>query len=566
MAKIKSEDQTKMPIKKSADFDYSRLLTELKKKIKTAQAKAILTVNAQLLILYWEIGKLILEQQKNTGWGAKIIDQLAIDIKIEFPHETGFSIRNLKYMRAFAQAYPDFVHKQMLNVLPNKGKSIKEKEKSIVQVPLAQLENKNPDQFVQVLLAQIPWYHHITLLQKVKNMEERLFYMQKTIENGWSQSVMALHIKDKLYQRQGALINNFDVSLQLHDSDLVKETFKNPYFLDFLMLREDAKEKDIERGLIEHLKKFMRELGRGFAYVGNQYNLQVDGDEFFLDLLFYNTKLHCYVIFELKVGDFKAEYAGKLNFYINTVDEKIRGKEDKQTIGILLCKTPNETVVKYALKGIKTPLGVAEYEFAKSIPKQIGQELPTAEELENELEKEYEELKSPTQKKADALKEKLDSLEAEEIKQKTNATVVQQLYENSWSVLFADIIKKLQEFNKYFLSSNYYYQGLLASLIEKESINDEFVKRHHQTHFIYRFEALKKAGVESFDIHIQLILHLSEYWYGFALMGYNNQQVFFSNMYHKQLTKRDIQEISDTVIEYVTDEIEQRLEYIYQRK
>ncbi len=556
---------------------YSSILDNLKEKIRQARVKAILSVNAQLLQVYWEIGKVILEQQKNEGWGAKIIDRLAADLKVEFPDETGFSVRNLKYMRAFAEAYPSFQFTQgtlaQVKSTENQIDTILQDGIDLIVQPLAAQLGQLPNiQFVQSMVAQISWTHHTIILDKIKVLPERLFYIRKTIENGWSKNILKLQIETDLYQRQGNTINNFELTIPAYESDLVKETFKSPYLFDFLTLAEDAKEKDIERGLIQHLKKFMLELGRGFAYVGNQFNLKVENDEYFLDLLFYNINLHCYVIFELKIGDFKPEHTGKLNFYINTVDGEIKSPKDNPTIGILLCKTPNKTEVKYALKGIDTPLGIAEYELTSSLPKQLKSEMPSITELEAEIEKEYEELKSPAQKKFDALKEKLSGLKGmNEVKQKVSTTVILELYEKSFKPLFNTLLARLQELDKFFYSSTPEYQGLFATLMVKEGTpkewkDDEFVDRNTETHFRYKLEGFRNAGVDSFNIWLQLTMQVSNYWYGFTQLGYNNQQVFIKKMYHEQLTREDIQNIADVAIEYVTDEIERQLSYIEQRK
>jgi len=559
-----------------ANTEYQHLLTTLKEKIRNARVAAILSVNTQLLAIYWEIGKVILAQQKNEGWGAKIIDRLAADLKIEFPDETGFSVRNLKYMRAFAEAYPTLQLSQaFLTQLKNNENHLDIKLQNdpakIVQPTVAQLSQLSNTQFVQSLVAQIPWTHHTIILDKTKEIQERLFYIKKTIEYGWSKNILKLQIDGNLFQRQGSSINNFELTLPSHESELVKETFKSPYIFDFLTLAEDAKEKDIERGLMYHLKKFMLELGRGFAYVGNQFNLKVENDEYFLDLLFYNINLHCYVIFELKVGDFKPEHTGKLNFYINTVDGEIKGPKDSPTIGILLCKTPNKTEVKYALKGINTPLGIAEYELTSALPKQLKSEMPSIAELEAELEKEYEELKSPSQKKLDALKEKISGLKgSNEVKQKVNVEVISKLYEYSFSPLFNTLLTRLQELNGFFYSAMPEYQGLFASLIVKDGTpkgwkDDDFIDRHTETHFRYKLDGFIKGGVDSFNVWLQLTLQISNYWYGFMVLGYNNEQVFVKKMYHEQLTKDDIQRIADVSIEYVTNEIERQLSYIEQR-
>jgi predicted nuclease of restriction endonuclease-like (RecB) superfamily len=367
--------------------DYKNILHNLIIKIRTARRTTAITINAQLLVIYWEIGITILEQQKEKGWGAKIIDKLSADLISEFPEMKGLSVRNLKYMRAFAEAYPYFLKSPETvesgeKLFENKTATSSRK---LVQSKLAQRISSS--EFVQVELAQISWYHHITLLDKVKNEKERLFYIRRTIENGWSRDVLVLQIENNLYRRQGKAITNFDLILSPVDSDLAKETLKNPYIFDFLMIENEIREKDLENALIQHLKKFMLELGKGFAYVGRQYNLCVSGDDFFFDLLFYNFHLHCFVVFELKIGEFKPEFAGKLNFYINAIDEQIKSKSDKPTIGILLCKTPNKLIVKYALKGLSSPIGVAEYKLTKNLPVQLKADMPTIQELETSLNK-----------------------------------------------------------------------------------------------------------------------------------------------------------------------------------
>lgn len=397
------------------DKNYQTLLNSLKEKIRQARVKAVVSVNYYLIQVYWEIGNTIAQQQHAEGWGAKTVDNLSRDLKAEFTDMKGLSPRNLRYMRDFATAYPHFPFlqaplaklKDESILQPSAAKleaagSLKNKSK-ILQPPAAKSNNTFDHEFLQPLLAQIPWTHHTIILDKIKPAEERLFYIQKTIENGWSKNVLSLQIESGLYKRQGKAITNFTATLPAPDSDLAMQTFKSPYILDFLTLGEAAKERDVERGLIEHLKKFMLELGRGFAYVGNQYNLNVKGDDYFLDLLFYNYHLHCFVVFELKIGEFKPEFAGKLNFYINTINQQMKGREDKPTIGILLCKTPNDTVVKYSLQGIATPIGVADYKLAKALPKALKSDMPSVQELERALETKVKD-KTPFEKELEKLK------------------------------------------------------------------------------------------------------------------------------------------------------------------
>lgn len=374
------------------ELSYVDILSDLKNKIQIARQKAAITVNSQLLSIYWEIGNTILKQQQQEGWGTKIIERLSSDLKKEFPDIKGFSVRNIKYMRSFAEAWPSFPFVQarlaQLSDAILQQPAAKLASSQSVQPPVAQIQNteKQDGIFVQAALAQISWYHHITLLEKIKDPDIREFYIQKTIQNGWSRDVMAAQIRSKLHLRVGNAITNFDNTMPPFRSDLARQTLKNPYLLDFIDLREEIRERDLEWGLLQHLKQFLLELGRGFAYVGNQFNLTVENDEFFLDLLFFNFHLNCFVVFELKVGEFKPEFAGKLNFYINCIDEQIKGKDHQPTIGVLLCKTPNQTIVKYSLKSIATPIGVADYELRKSLPKKLARQMPTVQELEEQLE------------------------------------------------------------------------------------------------------------------------------------------------------------------------------------
>ena len=371
------------------DKNYPDILASLKQRIRLARQRAAIVVNTELLSVYWEIGNIISQQQKVKGWGKKIKSRLAKDLKSEFPDLRGLSERNLEYMQAFASAWPQFPIPQVplaeLQITHNQSDSI-------WQVPLAKLQDTHNQVKTssQAPLAQLTWYHHLTLLSKIKDPAIRLFYVYKTIENGWSRNVMLHQIESQLHLRQGNAITNFEDTLPKPQSDLAKEALRNPYLFDFLGINDEMRERDMEKALMKHIKKFMLELGRGFAYVGNQFNLTVGDNEYFLDLLFYNFFLRRFVVFELKVGEFKPEFTGKLNFYINIIDEQIKGKEDNPTIGVLLCKTPNDTMVKYALKGIDTPIGVAEYEFTTALPKQLKGEMPTIEELEQELEKEAE--------------------------------------------------------------------------------------------------------------------------------------------------------------------------------
>ncbi len=290
---------------------YPELLLDLKGRIRAAQVRAALSVNRELVLLYWQMGRSILQRQGEEGWGAKVVDRLSADLRSEFPEMKGFSSRNLKYMRAFAEAWED-------------------------------------DRFVQEVLAQITWYHNITLLSKLKDSVEREWYVRQTIENGWSRNVLVHQIEGDLFRRQGKATTNLHRTLSPPQSDLARQILKDPYNFDFLSLGERASERDLHRSLLEHLRDFLIELGVGFAFVGSEYHLEVGDQDFRIDLLFYNLRLRCYVVIELKIGDFAPEQVGKLNFYLSAVDDLIRyADHDGPTIGLLLCKTKNRVIAEY---------------------------------------------------------------------------------------------------------------------------------------------------------------------------------------------------------------------------
>ncbi len=330
--------------------DYPVLLAHLKAEVRAAQQRAVLAVNRELVLLYWEIGRSILAAQEREGWGAKVIDRLAADLRREFPEMKGFSPRNLKYMRALAEAFPS-------------------------------------PAFVQEVLAQIPWYHAITLLDKVKDPAAREFYIQKTIEHGWSRNILALQIEGRLYEREGKAVVNFPVTLPSPQSDLARATLKDPYLFDFLALGQDAVERDLERGLLDHLRAFLLELGAGFAFVGSQYHLEVAGEDFFIDLLFYHLRLRCFVVIDLKMGPFRPEFAGKMSFYLSAVDDLLRHPDDRPSIGLVLCRTQNRVIAEYTLRDVRKPMGVATFTLADALPEEIRAGLPTIEEIEARLRK-----------------------------------------------------------------------------------------------------------------------------------------------------------------------------------
>jgi predicted nuclease of restriction endonuclease-like (RecB) superfamily len=328
--------------------DYPALLGDLKQRIHSARLRAALSVNRELVLLYWSIGRDILARQSTEGWGTKVIDRLAADLRRSFPEMAGLSARNLKYMRAFAEAWPDL-------------------------------------QFVQQVVALLPWGHNTRLLDALKTAVQREWYAHQAIQHGWSRNVLNHQIESDLYARQGSALTNFSRTLPAEQSELAQQIIKDPYSFEFLSLGAEMLERDLERGLIERLRSLILELGKGFAFVGSQYHLDVGGQDYYLDLLFYHLRLRCFVVIDLKIEDFKPEFAGKMNFYLSAVDDQVRHPDDQPSIGIVLCKGRNEVVVEYALRDTSKPMGVAQYRLSPALPERLKRELPTAEDLAREF-------------------------------------------------------------------------------------------------------------------------------------------------------------------------------------
>ncbi|HEX4164601.1 MAG TPA: PDDEXK nuclease domain-containing protein [Bryobacteraceae bacterium] len=327
---------------------YAVFLQELKQRIRESQVRASTSVNRELILLYWRIGRDILARQERENWGAKVIDRLAADLKKAFPEMKGFSPRNLKYMRAFAESWPD-------------------------------------EAFVQQAVAQIPWGHNVRILDHVKDTRDREWYVQATLQHGWSRDVLVHQIESGLHKRAGAAVTNFERTLPPPQSDLAQQITKDPYTFDFLMLAGDAHERELEKGLLAHLRDFLLELGVGFAFVASQYRLDVGGSDFFIDLLFYHLKLRCFVVIDLKAKAFEPEFVGKMNFYLAAVDDLLRHPDDQPSIGLIICKTKDQIIAEYTLRNTMTPIGISEYRLSESLPADLKGSLPTIEELEREL-------------------------------------------------------------------------------------------------------------------------------------------------------------------------------------
>lgn len=329
-------------------FFYSELLGEIKDRIRQGQTRAALSANAEMIFMYWDIGHMILKRQKEKGWGSGVIPRLSADLKNELPEVKGFSERNIGYMIRFAREYGTY-------------------------------------QFLQQLVAKIPWGHNIVLMEKVKELPIRYWYMQQTIEQGWIRDTLASMIKCKVHERQGTSVNNFETRLPSPQSELVRQLIKDPYIFDFLTIEEPFHERELETGLVQHLEKFLLELGSGFAFVGRQYHIEISEKDYYIDLLFYHLKLRCFIVIELKKGDFKPEYAGKMNFYCSVVDDLLRNENDQPTIGLILCQTKDRILAEYSLRDINKPIGVSEYELTRALPDSLKSSLPTVEEIEAEF-------------------------------------------------------------------------------------------------------------------------------------------------------------------------------------
>jgi predicted nuclease of restriction endonuclease-like (RecB) superfamily len=326
--------------------DYASLLEGIKSRIQSTQIRAALAVSHELVLLYHQIGQDILTAQAQHGWGDKVLERIALDLKAAFPGVEGFSRSNLYRMKAFVKAYPEFVPQPV---------------------------------------GQIPWGHNAVLIEKIKDPNQRLWYAQKTIEHGWSRSILEMQIQTRAHERHGKATTNFERTLPPAQSDLAQQILKDPYNFDFLTLEADAQERHLERGLLEHLKAFLLEMGAGFAFLGSQYHLEVGGQDYYIDLLFYHVKLHCYVVIELKARAFKPEDAGQLSFYLAAIDGELRQATDNPTVGLLLCKTKNAVIAEYALRNINAPLGVSEYQITEALPKDLESSLPSVAQLEAEL-------------------------------------------------------------------------------------------------------------------------------------------------------------------------------------
>jgi len=367
---MKRKRASKLIVQQAGAQFYSRFADGIKQRIRAAQIKAAISANRELILLYWDIGRAIVDAEKNKGYGKRVVEMLSGDLRREFPEMAGLSALNLWRMRAFYLAYA--VSDQKLS------QAVTESVRAAID-----------------LVALLPWGHNIVLMQKVKELDRRLWYARAALAHGWSRAVLVHQIETQLHRREGKAITNFAAALPAPQSDLAHQTLKDPYIFDFLTMDSDARERDLELGLLNHIQKFLVELGVGFAFVGRQYPLKVAGEEFFIDLLFYHLRLRCFMVVDLKMEAFKPEFVGKMNFYLSAVDDQLRHKDDQPSIGLLLCKERDRLIVEYALRDVKKPIGVAEWRtrLVESLPKKLQSSLPTVEQIEAELAEELQPIK-----------------------------------------------------------------------------------------------------------------------------------------------------------------------------
>jgi predicted nuclease of restriction endonuclease-like (RecB) superfamily len=550
-------------MKSKSPTSYISVLNELKEKIRNARLKATLSVNLELLRIYWEIGKSILQQQEAEGWGAKIIDRLAVDLKTEFPDMKGLSVRNLKYMTAFAEAYPEFIRQSL-----KKAQNIDNQSLKIVQVPLAQLDSSGKNEFVQTTLAQLSWYHHITLLGKIKDPQTRLFYIQETIQNGWSRDVMVHQIEAGLHNRKGKIISNFKNTIAPEQSELVQQLFKDPYKFDFIYLGKEAKERDLEDALTSQLTKFLLELGQHFAFMGRQYKLMVGDKEYFIDLLFYHTRLKRHIVIELKIDEFKPEYKGKMEFYLSLADEHLKQLDDEKSIGLILCKTKDGLVVEYALRDSSKPIGIAEYSLGQALPANLKSDLPTIEELEQEMEKEVKEFQKPVDQKLDRVKEMIKALKQPKVKEKRSPKTSARIFIKVVLPLRDAIKKSLAKISKEFESTE-----IMIWMDGQGHKTDTQAQAHLKTHKEFnefrieiRLNGFKPAGTKAFYVNREITIKTESYFYAIGFGRNQNDLIIPERLYHQVINKQEIENIAEQCAEKILDEIAGQIGRIQKEK
>lgn len=368
---------------------YRDLLGDIKTRVRQGQHRAALSANAEMIAMYWDIGRLIAARQEKEGWGTGVIPRLAADLKNELPEEKGFSLRNLKLMVQFYHAYPECITigQRTVAQLPSEA-SHEIGQRAVAQFgaqAAPQLKQPLTAEILQHAAAKLSWAHNVILIQKLKDLPTRYWYARQALEQGWTRDTLTVQIKNRAHERQGAAITNFATTLPQAHAAIAQGLLKDPYLFDFLTLEEPFHERELETGLLLHIQKFLLELGRGFAFVGRQHKIEISDRDFYLDLLFYHLHLRCFIVVDLKKGEFKPEYAGKMNFYCSAVDDLLRHEQDAPTIGLILCQTKDRVFAEYALRDVHKPIGLAEYELTRALPTELASSLPSIESLETEL-------------------------------------------------------------------------------------------------------------------------------------------------------------------------------------
>jgi predicted nuclease of restriction endonuclease-like (RecB) superfamily len=523
--------------------NYYDILTSLKEKIRNARIKAAIFVNLQLLSTYWEIGNAISEQEYQAGWGKKIVERLAADLKTEFPDMKGLSPRNLRYMREFAIEYPQFL---------------------ILQDSVAKLKISENEEAVilQRFVAKLPWGHNCTLLDKVKLSAEKLFYATKAVQNGWTRDMLINQIENGLHKQVGSLSNNFALTLPSYDSELALQLFKDPYNFDFLQIGEEAKERDLENALIQHITKMLLELGDGFAFKGRQYKLDAGGKEYFVDLLFYHTRLRRHIVIELKIGEFLPEYISKMNLYLGLIDDNLKTEFDEPAIGLILCKTNNKIIAEYALRDTSKPIGIAEYKIAAILPENIKGELPTIEELEQELEKEIKILQRPIDEKKNKLNEILKKIKGDEVKKiRDKESLLYIFNEVLWKIKqYAESI--LKDIMPMFTEARIDRSINGSSLYNATSADLEarfFKENVMNVGLILHMEGFKSVGTKAFGIFTDLYIGTEKYKYG---IGKTRDSIWQEYLYDHEWTEQQLKDMAEKWCEIIVDEINFHLQKI----
>lgn len=523
--------------------DYLSWFTDLKSKIQVSQLKAAVRVNTELILVYWQLGEAIVEKQQEANWGDSLIDQLSHDLSNAFPEMKGFSRTNLFYVKKWYLFY-----NQERELVPQLAGQL---------IQTSHLDTGQ--ELVPQLVGLIPWGHNREIVTKCSDVKEAIFYVSETIRHGWSRAVLLHQIDSRLYHRQGQALNNFTLTLPKPQADLAIETLKNPYNFDFLTLGPQARERDLEDALANQVTKFLLELGQGFAYMGRQYRLNINGDDFYLDILLYHTKLRCHVVVELKVTEFQPEFAGKLNFYLNAVDAQLRQPDDNPSIGILLCKTPNKVVVEYSLKNLSAPLGVAEYQLLHAVPEGLKGNLPTIEALEQELEKEVQVPEKPLDQKLKKLKDMLKMVDMEEVQKRKDKESVLWLFDKVLTDLAARITKGLEEiaplFDAFWLTKRInstskpgYTAEELEAILQRENV--------YLLGLSLRLEGFKKAGTKAFSLSKDLDFTLEAYKYE---VGTERDKVWIERLYHQEWAEGELQDLAERWCEEVVEDVTQRL-------